>query len=473
MCSINGFISFNETISISTKQRIKQTIINSEERGKDSFGYITINGNNDIFEYKYIDKPSNILQSEFNLPDDTKILLNNNRAEPTTEYIQNKKLSDTQPYYSNNCIAIHNGTISNDKQLIDKYNLKLDTEIDSAVIPWLFDNIGKYDYKSAIKVLTDELIGSYATCIYNIQTHTIYLATNYKPLYIAYDNNGNILYFTSFIDYMINTKNYNTIFDNISYKEVLPYTLLVIHTDIKDIKSFSLYKSDYQLSNINKKSIILASAGLDSTVAIAWSIKQGYDTSLLHFNYKCKADEKEKKHIKLISEYYNIPLISIDADFIKNINGNSNLFDNIDINTNRGGIDGAELAIEWVPARNLIFFSIAAGYAEAHNIDYIILGGNLEESGAYSDNELIFQKKFNDILPNSLNLQHKVEVLTPIANYMKKDIVKLGLELNAPLHLTWSCYENGDFHCGKCAPCYMRRTAFKMLQQTDNITYKN
>lgn len=121
----------------------------------------------------------------------------------------------------------------------------------------------------------------------------------------------------------------------------------------------------------------------------------------------------------------------------------------------------------------MIFLSIAAGYAEAKGIDYIVLGGNLEEAGAYADNELIFQKKFNDILPNSLNLQKRVEVLTPVADLMKHEIVKLGLEINAPLHLTWSCYENGEKHCGKCGPCFMRKVGFKMNNTEEVIEYLN
>jgi 7-cyano-7-deazaguanine synthase len=116
--------------------------------------------------------------------------------------------------------------------------------------------------------------------------------------------------------------------------------------------------------------------------------------------------------------------------------------------------------------------SIAAGYAEAHGFDYIILGGNLEESSGYADNELIFQRKFNNILPNALNLQNKVEVLSPVANLMKHEIIKLGLEIGAPLHLTWSCYEDGDKPCGECGPDFMRRVGFKMNKVKDMQSYK-
>jgi hypothetical protein len=108
---------------------------------------------------------------------------------------------------------------------------------------------------------------------------------------------------------------------------------------------------------------------------------------------------------------------------------------------------------------------------DTHN--YLAGGFIVHNSGAYADNELIFQKKFNEILPNALNLQNKVEVLNPISNLMKREIVKLGLDIKAPLHLTWSCYEDGDVHCGMCGPCLMRRVGFKMNKIKDMIPYKD
>lgn len=469
MCSINGLISFSSNVDEPALDFLKSIIIKAEARGKDSFGYISYSKESELCK-KYINKPSNILDKEFSIVQNPTVILNNNRAEPTTEFIEHKTINDVQPFLSKNCSVVHNGIIANDKEIMKEYNLSLNTSIDSAVIPFLFDDISKYDYDTPQQILRDKLIGSYSLAVYNKKTDVLYLATNYKPLYIAYDHDSDVLYFSSFEDYMVDTSNYDSVFKKMIYKVVEPYTLLIIHGNARTIKSMPLYKDS---TNSPKKALVNASAGLDSTVAIAWALEQGYETELLHFNYKCRADDKEKKHIKLIAEYYNIPIINIDLDFLPDIIGNSNLFGNKkQINKDGGGIAGSELAIEWVPARNLMFMSIAAAYAEAHKFDYIILGGNLEESGAYSDNELLFQKKFNDLLPNSLNLQNRVQVLTPVANLMKKDIVELGLKLKAPLHLTWSCYENGDSHCGSCGPCFMRKTSFKMLGVDEVIKYK-
>lgn len=464
MCSINGFLKFKPFLPGSKPSRIFNIIEKGESRGKDSFGLYVFNDNDAIREFKYIDRPSNVFQNDpIKLYHDDFLLLNNNRAEPTTEYVKEKRKTDVQPFSSNTVAMVHNGTIANDKELIEKYGLKLSTRIDSAVIPEILER-SDWTQESLFNCLTEELIGSYALAAYSTKYSKLLLATNYKPLNLLYDRKEMVLYFSSLESYLVDD-DYNRIYGSCNLIEVKPYTALLIDRYTGLIEQFSLYKK----KEGKKKALICASSGMDSTVAATWAKNQGYDVTLLHFQYQCRAQKKEEESIKKISEYLGVPTITIQADFFKGVLGGSRLYDGSDIT--KEGDKGAELAIEWVPARNLIFLSIAAGYAEAKGIDYIVLGGNLEESGAYADNELIFQRKFGDLLPNALNLQNKVEVLTPVADLMKHDIVKLGLEIGAPLHLTWSCYENGQKHCGKCGPCFMRKTAFQMLNQSEVIEY--
>nr|MCG2909665.1 7-cyano-7-deazaguanine synthase [Stygiolobus sp.] len=65
------------------------------------------------------------------------------------------------------------------------------------------------------------------------------------------------------------------------------------------------------------------------------------------------------------------------------------------------------------------------------------------------------------------------EVLMPVGNLVKHEIVKLGVEIGAPLHLTWSCYEGGEKHCGMCGPCYMRKMAFRINGLEDPVEYES
>jgi 7-cyano-7-deazaguanine synthase len=445
MCAISGFIG-----SRVDGLYFQDILTKSVERGRDAFGYYS-----DVGTYRKVGKYNN----EFNYSGQSLILCNH-RAQPTTELVSNLIETDIQPYIKNNFVVIHNGTISNDIELIEKYNLNTISKIDSSVIVELLDLKWKSGTLEELREILLELKGSFALGIYDVNdSDSIYLCCNYKPIFIQNKEEG--IYFASLEHFLDGD------YINNPVKEIKPYTILKINKN-KEFSELSLYTDSKQ-----KRALVIGSSGLDSTVCVSWAIEQNLETDILHFKYKCKAEKKETEAIKNISNYYNCNLIEFPLDFFKDIIGGSPLLDDREINKSRDGESGAEFAHEWVPARNLVFMSIALSYAEAHNYDYIILGGNLEESGAYSDNEYIFQKKFNDIIPNSINLNKKIEILTPVANLMKKEIVELGLNLKTPFNLTWSCYESGNRHCGECGPCMMRKRAFLLNGTNDPVMWSD
>ncbi|MEM3516084.1 MAG: 7-cyano-7-deazaguanine synthase, partial [Saccharolobus sp.] len=198
----------------------------------------------------------------------------------------------------------------------------------------------------------------------------------------------------------------------------------------------------------------------------------GNDVVLLHFNYRHKAEEREREAVRKIAEYLQVPLIEIDTDLFKMIGHSTLIKGGGDIVKDRSGEEGAEFAHEWVPARNLIFLSVAIAIAESNGFDAVASGINLEEAGAYPDNEMEFIRLLNKLSPYATGPNKKVEVLMPVGNLVKHEIVKLGYEIGAPLHLTWSCYEGGQKHCGKCGPCYMRKMAYKINGLKDPIAYE-
>ena len=375
MCSISGFLKIGKQ-DFPKLGRITEIIKKGESRGRDAFGYVIFNENQDPRSFRYNGPASDILNCENPFGSQIAgdyLLLNNNRAEPTTEFVQDKKLSDVQPYNVGNTWIVHNGTIANDKELIQKYDLKLQTRIDSAVIPHVFEK-SDFSTESILEILKTELIGSYALAVYNTKYEKLVLATNYKPLSLLFDGEEQILYFSSLEQYMVE-EDYNRIFKPESFIDVKPYTCLIIDRKTGKIEYHNLYRE----KSGTKKALICASSGMDSTVAATWAKKQGYEITLLHFQYQCRAQQREEESIRKIAEYLDAQLVTIPTDFFKGTLGGSKLYDETDIT--KEDEKGAELAIEWVPARNLIFLSIAAGYAEAKQIDYIVLGGNLEESG--------------------------------------------------------------------------------------------
>jgi 7-cyano-7-deazaguanine synthase len=314
-----------------------------------------------------------------------------------------------------------------------------------------------------LKDLLSEIRGSFAFIIADKKNpNKIYIAQNFKPVYMMYDYELGAIFFTSLDDYFSQNP-----LDKVNITKLEPYSIVSVDSNLK------IEKIDLIKPKDKKKVLVIASGGLDSTVAATYLLRQGHEITLLHFNYRHKAEEKEREAVRKISEYLQVPYIEIDTDLFKIIGHTTLLKGGGEIVKERQGEEGAEFAHEWVPARNLIFFSVALAIAEAYGFDAIASGINLEEAGAYPDNEMEFVRLFSKLSPYATGPNKKIEVMMPVGNLVKHEIVKLGVEIGAPLHLTWSCYEGGEKHCGKCGPCYMRKMAFKINGLKDPVEYEN
>lgn len=442
MCSISGYVTTHPHPDYN--QKLIDIIIKAEERGRDSHGIVSSAG----WALRRTGPPSGSLDASI-LPL-AQVMINNNRAEPTTEWVPRKTVRDIQPFVYGGTIVAHNGTIANDAALRLRYLLHTESPIDSAVIPPLVERFG-------VDMALQQLIGSFALAIYH--DGLLHLATNYKPLYLRRDDG--VFYFSSLEQYLRESW-----LDNII--EVRPYSLLTIDPD-----TLAVQEDNLRVAHRTSRVLVIASGGLDSTVVATFYAQQGYEVTLLHFAYGCRAERREIQAVRAVAEALGCECEFMDLRhlFTDQIGGSRLTNTALDLVTERGGEASAELAHEWVPARNLVFYSIALAYAEAHHCGVIALGNNLEESGAYPDNEMIFAEKFNALIPHAINLNRQVEIRQPVGHLMKHEIVELGLDLGAPLDLTWSCYESGDEHCGTCGPCYMRKKAFAMNQVAEVVEY--
>ena len=115
----------------------------------------------------------------------------------------------------------------------------------------------------------------------------------------------------------------------------------------------------------------------------------------------------------------------------------------------------------WVPARNAVFISIAASFAEALGCEAIVCGFNVEESVTFPDNSPEFVRRCDAML--ELATRNAPKVISPTLGLTKREIVRLGLELGAPLHLAWSCYGAGPEHCWECPSCRRLRAALEQV----------
>lgn len=385
-------------------------------------------------------------------------IIGNCRAEPTTEWVKEKQEDDQQPYVCGDWVIVHNGTIANDSDL--RFVVEhINTTVDSAAIAEVLNDIGtKNPHMGHCEVFGEcvhKLKGSFAILAINKgNPKRIHFACNYRPIWFSYSNERELLWFASAKEYLP------------TGGHMIPPYSYGSFTAHSEEGEFQLVRDELR-SPANEKALVVCSGGLDSVVAATKMIRDGYDVTLAHFKYGSRAEGPEDRAIKEVAQYFGVPLVMLPMNIYKPEDSPLLQADS----TIAGGEAGAEFAHEWVPARNLVMLALATAYCEAGGFNTLVLGNNLEEAGAYPDNEPEFIKKFNEMLPFAVGDGKRLTVVMPVGNLMKHEIVKLGHEIGAPLHLTWSCYRAGALHCGKCGPCFMRKTAFEINALPEVIQY--
>ncbi|WP_423792789.1 7-cyano-7-deazaguanine synthase QueC [Methanocaldococcus indicus] len=229
------------------------------------------------------------------------------------------------------------------------------------------------------------------------------------------------------------------------------------------------------------RAISILSGGLDSTVATLIAKKEGYDILALTFNYGQKAAKREINSAKKIAEILGIEHLVINLDFVKMFK-KSALITNKDIPKLKIEDLDKDIVYEtmkavWVPARNVIFLAIAAGFGEDRDAKKIFIGINKEEGTTFPDNTLEFIDRYNKVL--ELGTLNKIKIEAPLYNLTKEEIVKLGKNLEEELNVeilkySYSCYkDNGEdfLHCGECESCVRRKRAFILANVKDETKY--
>ena len=218
-----------------------------------------------------------------------------------------------------------------------------------------------------------------------------------------------------------------------------------------------------------KKAIVLLSGGMDSCVAAAEAVSKHGELFFIHFSYGQRTEKRELKAFNDILKFYSIKnKLIINIDFLKKIGGSS--LTDFSRTLGLSATDG--IPDTYVPFRNGIFISIAAAWAEANGADYIYIGAVWEDSSGYPDCRPQFYKTLNKSIELGTRPSAKIKIITPVINLKKPQIIKKGLKLNAPLHLTWSCYNDSKIACGECESCRLRLNAFKKAGIPDSIPYK-
>ncbi len=214
------------------------------------------------------------------------------------------------------------------------------------------------------------------------------------------------------------------------------------------------------------RAIVLLSGGIDSAVALWWAKSQGWDVRPLTFDYFGRPKREHAAIRALVGRATVGPVRSVRLPFLKEVDDlRPSGFENAALNESPEG---------YIPARNLIFYSLAAYYAELDGTRYLVGGHNGTDPESFPDASPRFFEHLNGLLGMSLwsYKRSPAEVVLPLAGKPKEDVLRLGRRLGVPFELTWSCYWDQDTHCGTCVSCTERRGAFAAVGLEDPVPYE-
>ena len=222
-----------------------------------------------------------------------------------------------------------------------------------------------------------------------------------------------------------------------------------------------------------EKAVVLLSGGLDSSTALYLAKSEGYELHAISFDYG-QRHSKELECAKAVAKKAGVAshrVVSLNlGDW-----GGSSLTD-MSMTVEDGDADRTDIPMTYVPARNMVFLSVAASMAEAIGAQHIFIGVSEVDYSGYVD----CRQVFIDAMEKAINLGtvmgaeqgKKIKIHAPFVNMTKSEEIRLGEKLGVDFSLTWSCYRGGEKPCGTCDSCLLRARAFKEAGVTDTSIYR-
>lgn len=217
--------------------------------------------------------------------------------------------------------------------------------------------------------------------------------------------------------------------------------------------------------------IVLVSGGMDSCLAAAIARPENDELAFLHVSYGQLTEARERKAFNDIADFYGVEKrLDISIEHLAKIGGSSLTDKNIAVT--EADLESKEIPTSYVPFRNANMLSIAVSWAEVIGANAIYIGAVAEDSSGYPDCRPEFYAAFQRTIDAGTKPDTRIEIRTPIIHLSKAKIVEKGIELEAPLNLTWSCYRSEDLACGTCDSCALRLRGFDQAGVTDSIEYE-
>ena len=228
----------------------------------------------------------------------------------------------------------------------------------------------------------------------------------------------------------------------------------------------------------SRKAVVLLSGGMDSCVSTAIGRERhgAENLGLLHAGYGQRTQARERRAFEDIADFYGVrDRLVVQLDHFRAIGGSALTDKNISVPENEFGAPGphdSTIPVTYVPFRNAHFLSVAVSWAEAIGAGAIYIGAVAEDSSGYPDCRPEYYRVFQQLIHVGTRPETQIEIMTPVITLKKSAIIQRGIELGAPLHLTWSCYQNEDIACGACDSCLLRLRAFGEADVPDPIAYR-
>lgn len=236
--------------------------------------------------------------------------------------------------------------------------------------------------------------------------------------------------------------------------------------------------------------VVLVSGGMDSCVAAAIAAQE-YDMAFLHVSYGQRTQARELEAFTAIADHYGVQRrLVANVSYLTKIGGSSLTDESIPVAKSDLGRAGSEsqkpegterserqrgeqggIPASYVPFRNTHLLSIGVSWAEVIGASRLFIGAVEEDSSGYPDCRKEYYRAFNRLVEVGTKPETHIRVVTPLIDSRKSEIILKGMELGAPLHLTWSCYKNIDRACGVCDSCVLRLRGFRDAGVEDPVEY--
>jgi len=208
---------------------------------------------------------------------------------------------------------------------------------------------------------------------------------------------------------------------------------------------------------------------MDSCVTAAIAARD-FDCAFLHLNYGQRTEARELRAFREITAHYGITMtLSVSMEHLAVIGGSS-LTDRT-MQVTSANLRPVGIPTSYVPFRNANMLAAAVSWAEVINAEGVFIGAVEEDTPGYPDCRRSFYEAFGEVVREGTRPETRIRIITPLLDLTKTAIVRRGVELSAPFHLTWSCYQREDVACGVCDSCALRLRGFQRAGIPDPIPY--